>query len=364
MRPSAIISGPAEPGSAVTDRIRQQLAPVLDAITIESGNSVRFADLDPVSIPSSEQAPPTAAAAATHPLVEPLAQLIYNLAYARPLHTGARLFLDHGQKLPKIMETDAEFLSRLSAANCSRERWDSMWRVYELRENGGLSVEKRSTNRLVLAGQFIFNQTVARAPAIGENVSVYAPKESIGTQAGFYFAFGETISSDYDDAHLSRFYFNMNPDRVPWLIERLSVLLNRHRIAYRLKCLANPLFYERMDPVVLYVAKRFVPAFMRLFAGARNELADRLRDGTPLLTKPMLNGMGAADEPGGGFSFGQSRSRLLSEGVVDAWLAGDQSSNSRLWHISRRFRRSGLSLASPHLSEGAKDLYEWPSEDE
>jgi hypothetical protein len=114
---------------------------------------------------------------------------------------------------------------------------------------------------------------------------------------------------------------------------------------------------------VLYVARRFLGGTLRALAAEEAELSRHLRPGAPLFAKELFPGVGAADEPGTGESFGQARSRLLCEGVVDAWQRGLQTREGRIEAVAARFARVGLSLAAPHLNEGMADLYQWPQEE-
>jgi HopA1 effector protein family len=340
--------------------VQEQLAPLLQVVVIDSLQQVRFGELDPFliplpNLPSSAQT----AHADTEGLCTLLNQLIYNFAYARATSTATKAFI--ADNLGQVLE-DSAFVAILSAANRSRERWDRLWNVYEVREGGAISVEKRGSNKLVLPGHYLLTEAVGRPPSVGDSVSIHVPRESKGVQPGFYFAFGETVASDYDDAHLSRFYFNVGASEAAWLNTFVSTLLNRYRIPYRMKCLAQPGLYERRDSAVLYVAKRFVPVILKLLEDQRDVLTSHLREGVPLLTKQLARGIGAADEPGSSKSFGQSRSQLVSEGIVDAWVNGKQGVDARLEAIRVRFARNRLSLATPHLAAGSSDMYSFHGE--
>ncbi len=335
MRPATFLKSLSGPGRAQTfsKAAAEELAPVVAAVRIEAPDTVRYGDLDAVTIRAAEIA--AAVNSGSHPLVGALTSLIYHFAYARA-HTASPqdIVRNAGEALGNI-EPDTDFLAVLSAANRSRERWDPLWRVYQIGPGGLLSIEKRSTYRQATPGLYTFTDAPGRGPAVGDTVAIHAPKESSTVQPGFYFAFGETVASDFDDVQLARFYFNLAPGEVPGLLEWISTDLNRYRIPYRFKCLLQPALYDRRDPVVLYVAKRFVPAFLRLGGARKNSLEEKLRDGIPLFTKRMLRGLGAADEPGGGSSFGQSRTGWSrKESSPHGWR------ETRGWRPARADRRT------------------------
>lgn len=359
MRPATFLKTSDSSETAVAPHCAEQLDAIVACLRIEMPGTICYGDLDPIKI--VQTAPGSAFTPYGGPMTEALTNLIYHYGYTRAFTASPR---ELAHKLGEAVNVtpDMEFFSKLSVANRSRERWDSTWRVYQAGTNGVLSIEKRSTHREAIPGQYIFPNSPGRVPATGDYVSVRVPKESSIVQPGFYFAFGETVASDFDDALLARFYFNMTPDAVPELLEWLSTDLNRYRIPYRFKCLLQASLYDRRDSVVLYIAKRFLSPFLRLASARKSALESILCEGVPLFTKPLLRGLSAADEPGGGLSFGQSRSRLVAEGILAAWMAGEQSHKEKLDRIEARFRAAGMSLLTPYLNEGARDLYVWQSE--
>jgi hypothetical protein len=86
--------------------------------------------------------------------------------------------------------------------------------------------------------------------------------------------------------------------------------------------------YGRTDALVVYVGQRYFPMVARVVAQMRDKVP--LEASTPLFTKTLWPGIGAAIEPGNGESFGSHRSRLTAEGIVDAWREGAQESGARI----------------------------------
>ena len=75
--------------------------------------------------------------------------------------------------------------------------------------------------------------------------------------------------------------------------------------------------------------------------------------GAPL---PAL-GLGLAEDPGGGLSFGQSRCRIAAEGLVRAHAEGAQSPAARAERMAAAFRERGLDPLCPYLEPGSRDTY-------
>ncbi|NPD28200.1 T3SS effector HopA1 family protein, partial [Corallococcus exiguus] len=303
-------------------------------------------------------APAPGGAPGPHLLVEALWPRVYAQFYARPGSLS-------GQAAPLATDlltgpADPAFVARLSAANRSQTRWDSLWTVYQPGPQGALHVQKGDVHRLAGPEEYVFPVAPGRPPRVGDTVSLRVPRESIHAQPGFYYAFGETVPSGFDDVQLARLYFHAPPDSVPWLLEQVTGDLNRYQVPFRMKCLDSPANYDRADAVVLYVTRRYLPITLRLLSAHTEELTRRLKPGVPLFTREWGPGVGLADEPGTGESFGQSRARLVCQGIVEAWQRGLTSNEERLRAVMEQFDRLGLSLEKPYLSEGLVEVHPWP----
>ena len=372
MMPLQAFATPTKPPELVQDQppawLEARLAALLDATVIESPTRFRFADLDPFDLATpgplqmvdggrgglaTRGAP---GGFGSHPLAEIMWQVLYNYAYARSFW-GKAAQLPSGRT--ELM--DPAFIGELRAANHGRQRWDGFWTVQRADRDGSVHIEKAGNHRKASAGEYALATGPGRPVTAGDLVSCRVTSESTDSQPGFYFAFSETVASDHDDGHLVRLYFHLSPAGVPWLLSWLTRDLDRYRVPYRIKCLAQPALYDRCDPVVLYVAKRFLQPLLRILAQHRKALEEHLLPDVPLCSKPLLEGLGAADEPGNARSFGQTRSYIIAQGILDAWASGTDSRDMRLAYTSFRFRQLGLSLSQPHLSEGALDRYQWPA---
>lgn len=286
-----------------------------------------------------------------------LASVIYFVAYAR-IYEGGPFDLEAYQQ---ALTPDAAFSAGLTAQNPTATRWESGWKVFQLEQNGAAHVQKGDSAMLAQPGQYAFPGNYGRVPMVGEFVDILVSPESFTLQQGSYFAFGDTIASDYDFARLVRFYFNAPSQQAAWLLATIGAAFNRYFIPYRFKCAVDPAGFDRTDSVVVYLGRRFLSTALRLLVPLTDEFEARLRPGTPLFTAQLLNGVGAADDPGTGESFGQSRSRMLADGIVDAWEAGSSDLAGRRIAVEARFARAGISLQQPHLAQGLVDLYTWPA---
>jgi hypothetical protein len=344
--------------ASLHDQPCERVATLLDSIEILSDLTFRIgggADISAVQVPPMP-GPAAAAEKEASPgsilLRDALATLVYAAAYSR-VYDGGEIGMDI---LASRVVADRSFVARLSQANRSAERWDGGWRVYQADANGAMHIKKGDSATLARPGQYIHATATGAMPAVGAFVELFAPRESLVDQPSWYHAYGETVMSDHDNGRIGRLYFNVSASEAPWLVGALTGTLNRYAIPFRLKCPVDPGSYDRTDALVLYVARRFFPVVLRVLRPLAPELAARLEPGTPLFAMRLLAGMGAADDPGTGESFGQSRSRLVAEAVVATGI-GNGGRKPRKDALAASFRRLGLDIERPHLAAGLTDKY-------
>jgi hypothetical protein len=337
--------------------IRDELAPVLEALAIHSWNSFSFAGGQPVVMPPSPQhtVPQTAVGGAPTtpqwPLAAGIQATLYNECYVKrfPRRSPAE----------DATQPDPAFAQALSSNNLTQNRWDLNWRIYAVGLNGQLYLQKGEFQHTAMAGEYISQGTPLQP---GSQVDLWIRRESFQAQTGFYFVYSETPTDTWDEFELLRYYFHATPKSVPALLRYWTTELNRLRVPFRLKTLTEVTHYTRADAMVLYFARRYHPLAARLALGMPEDVAEGLRPETPLFARTLRPGVGIAEDPNNGESFGMHRCRLTAEGVLDAWAAGLQTVDARLRAIEARFRASQLDLDRPHLSPGSSELEDIPEE--
>ena len=330
----------AEPG--------QRLVVALEKVEIKSPVEFSFAGEKPIDVRTLQNAPVWGGAAQSGEdiLARGIQATLYDRCYAE--RRGAA----------GSAGADPAFAARLRAANAGRERWDRGWIIQQFGPNGQAFVHKGDRERIAMPGAFIFDGPPGMAPQIGSQVSLRAPCEALEAQPGYYFAFGETLDELADQLSLTRLYFHCASDGAPSLVGELTGALNRFQTPFQMKTPAAPALYARTDAAVLYVGQRYFPIVARIVAQVRKAIP--LEPATPLFTKTLWPGIGAAVEPGSGESFGSHRCRLMAEGIVDAWRQGEQGTHTRLAAIKQRFANEGLDLARPWLGPNGFDPFELP----
>ena len=337
--------------------IQEEIRPILEAIHVQSPAAFRFGNEAVQVAPSAPSLPGFPGHPLPQmPLIQHLQGMLYARCYMRRLHEGP---LAMPEQAPP---PDPAFVDRLSKANNSRQRWEGGWNIYAIGANGQLWLQKGDRQRSAVPGEFITSGVPGMPPQQGAAVSLLAHRESTNSQPGFYYIFGETLSDAWDEHALLRLYFHSTAEGAPDLLRYLIASLNRYQVPFRMKALVHPSMYQRADAVVLYTAKRYYTIAARIARDMPQDAAASLGSTTPLFTRELRPGIGMAEDPGNGESFGMHRCRLVAEGIVDAWMAGDQSVEGRLRAIAARFSTSGFRFDLPYLSPGSVDFEEIPQE--
>ena len=245
----------------------------------------------------------------------------------------------------------ADLYDDLSAANHTVDGWDSGWEIVT-RAQGGTVVRRGSRVRLLTSEEFCES---SGSEGSGGFMSLRILSEDIESQSAYYYAIGETLGDRYEDLVGARIYFNLTADGAVRWVECLTQSLNRHRVPFQFKVLRYQAFYSRVDGGILYIPRRYA-GFVGTMITAFRDHVGGVGVRTPMFTRRIARGIAIADNPAGGLSFGLSRMKLVSEGLVDAWHDGHSDVSARVDAITSRFRRSGLDPRRPWLSPGNTEI--------
>jgi Lanthionine synthetase C-like protein/HopA1 effector protein family len=175
---------------------------------------------------------------------------------------------------------------------------------------------------------------------------------------GFHLVVGRTLAPDSGGA-VARLYWHLRASDAPTFLRAAVGRLDREDLPFTLKVLNSPDLYGRADAGVLYLriadCARAAPALLALHAAHRS----RLREEVPRFTKRLAAGLGLAEAPGDGESFGLHRCRAVAHGVALAYTRGQRDAHSRVAAVARALHQHGIPLDRPYLSlESVDDLAE------
>jgi hypothetical protein len=160
---------------------------------------------------------------------------------------------------------------------------------------------------------------------------------------------------------MMRVYWNCPaPTAVP-LVGALTTTLERLAVAYTLKCPSISSLFDRVDSLVLYLGRDTWPAVNSLLRDVHASFNQRLRPTVPPLTLRLGRGAAAAQDPGDGQSFGQSRVRAVVDGLLSAADRRVVDVGGVTDVIGERLRAHGIDPARPYqdLDTTAGGLAPW-----
>lgn len=279
-------------------------------------------------------------------LQEQLYTHLYCRGYAAPLRWEARQ--------PQGISPLSSILQTLADANASRGYWSSAWVVRRI-EGAHIIASQDGVHLRVGPAHFLAEKDASILP--GTTVSLRFPKELPELSPGFYMATSNTELTQEDWKQLVRVYWNVTAKGAIGLVRGITSELNRAGLPFRLKVLKDLTYSTRCDVGVLYIRKTDYKAISNFLEGLYQTLADNLRQETPVFTMTLAPGVGLAEDPLNGSSFGLNRCLLLAEGMVGAYETGKRTVDQTIGCIENCFARAGVDWERPHLNPGSKELY-------
>ena len=244
----------------------------------------------------------------------------------------------------------------LIAANASRSRSYSGWRITNVTQSGRIEAQRGSSRRSFWPGEYLTFEGQGVPARAGGPAAIYVQRESTESQPGYYIALGEALADDSESTTV-RLYWNVMPICAPALLAAVTRDLNAFEVPFRYKCPVLVQGYHRRDAAVLYVSARYYEITAQLAARWAVDPRITLNPGIPLFTKWLSPGVALAEDPGNGESFGTSRCRVVAEALINARENKTLDPNEKLDAVKARFVHVGLDIDHPYLNVGSVDRY-------
>jgi len=273
-----------------------------------------------------------------------LAVVLYNRCYTESIFDP-----------PSTQTSEEDLTEVLTAANQSRATWDEGWKIDQLLDGGRILARKGGAARSFLPGEYLTHRGIGSGPEAGARVSILAPRGSAELQAGYYYAFSETVSEFDEGERTVRFFWNVTREGAPRLMETITRAFNRFQIPFRFKCPARASAYPRRDAAVLYFDARYYSIAALVAESVYARVRSWLDAGTPLFTKHLADGLAFAEDPGG--SFGENRMKILAAAMA---ASAGKPVEERLREVRKQFEQRGLSFDQPWLNPASVDRYDFP----
>ena len=191
----------------------------------------------------------------------------------------------------------------------------------------------------------------------GVAVSVPLPKELPALSPGFFMVLGATGSRSSPRRHTVRVYWHIAASGAPALVRALTSRLNAETVPFRLKVANHPIRFDRCDAAVLYLPIEAFEGVRAMLANVAETMASRLRPRTPAFTLTLAPGVGLAESPATGESFGEHRCRLLADGIVGADERGVAPGSSRVDAVIESLAENGVKIDAPYLEPSLDGLH-------
>ncbi|MGL5997488.1 MAG: lanthionine synthetase LanC family protein [Pseudomonas proteolytica] len=231
-------------------------------------------------------------------------------------------------------------------------RDEGTWQVLEQLGGGALAVQQRRVTRRVEPGEYLFDGVPAQAIR-GHHVQVRRVAWTVQLDPAFVYLSGEAAQDSCNEDCLVRYYLAPKPAQLGELIQNLTRTLEHACIPYLLKYPRDPRQWLRDDAVVLYIAARHAYSVHGVLGGCGRWLGKCLRGDALLWAKPLLPGLGFAQDPCDGHSFGESRCRALALGLLAAASQGTDVLASVQW----QFEQQRIDWQHPHLESDPGDRF-------
>lgn len=248
------------------------------------------------------------------------------------------------------------FLRQLSAANSGKGYWSAGWDVHAV--HGGV-VTVRGADVVLLVGS---NDCLIPRDSViepGMPVGLRFPKELFSISPGFYVAMGDNELVGDNSYPLVRLYWNLTAEGSIQFVRKATLALNRAELAFKIKTVNDPVRFTRCDAVVLYIRKTDYPKISKVMERIYPQISAYLKNAEPAFTKRLTAGVGLAEDPGNGESFGSHRCQILAEAMVQAYEQGEKSLLGQLQVVRKCFGENGIDIEKPFVNAATVDEYDF-----
>lgn len=276
--------------------------------------------------------------------------IIKNLVYSECYALKRRYQIDPIHKESSIEEDTDDFQNELIRNNKTLAREEEGWSIFKDLGNGYLEVVKFQQKEIV-AKSAIKSQMQNDTSTQKEVVTVHFSNGEINLQPNFYYVFGNKRLNSAEN--LVRIYWNIQSSGAATLVDKITTTLNHYQLPFLFKCLNKASLYYRRDPAVLYLESQYLNFLGKLLPDLYEVMKEYLEKDVPLFSYKYQPGIGMADSPNIGESFGLNRASLVAGVLVNSTFLSPESVISE---IDNTFKKHKLNQETPHLKSGVKKL--------
>ncbi|WP_449406200.1 T3SS effector HopA1 family protein [Massilia phosphatilytica] len=243
---------------------------------------------------------------------------------------------------------------RWNAPTARAPAWQGGWQARQHTDGG---VDAAQAGLRVHAPPGAWRPAAGTAGTADTAVDLRQSSGTFAASPGFYLVEGPPWAVD---SRLVRLYWHVSPAGAARLLAALTGMLADSGLPFQVKVLARSTAYGRADACVLYLDQAHFPVLAGELARIHARMRPWLDTAVPVYTHALAPGLGLAEQPPGGASFGRHRCTLLAR----ALCADDARSGApayRLERVRARFADHGVALAQPFLNPGSQGGYVLPA---
>ena len=287
---------------------------------------------------------------ALSPMVDVLTAFLYSQYYMRPSSSL--------RQTPADVVAARDFRRTLIHSSPHDEAWQPGFHFVRNASNG-LIVTRRKLTFLARTGSVrpLGGKGGPGDLRPGDLCSVRLGRQYRWQSPGFHLVVGSTEARHAEGTGV-RLYWHLRADQATTFLSEAVTRLDRAGLAFTVKVLHSPDLYRRADAGVLYLARDDVAVASAVVSALHDLCVTGLRPEIPRFTKHLAHGLGLAEGPSDGDSFGMHRCRTIAEALAVAYEGGLRDSRARIATVTDAFRRAGISLETPYLSTGSTDDYD------
>jgi hypothetical protein len=132
-------------------------------------------------------------------------------------------------------------------------------------------------------------------------------------------------------------------------MELVTRRLNAAGMPFRLKVVDDPEAFDRCDSAVLTFQRKDRVTALEHVRQLYEDVRSSLQGLVPGLTRRLAPGLGFAEDPGDGVSFGAQRCGLIAEALVEAHERGLGEEADRMAVVRAHLARAATTPETPHL---------------
>lgn len=248
-----------------------------------------------------------------------------------------------------------DLVQALRAAHAGSVRFEPGWIVRSSTPDGRVVAVRGPAARVLDPADYVAEQRPGLPPRPGEPVRVTGRRDSTTAQAGYWVTWG----ADEPRGAQVRLYWNAGATGAPGLVHAITAGLAHAGVAYTLKVPAVAEGFRRHDAVVLYLESAGLMHARQALLHTHAVCAALLEPAVPALTRRLARGLGLADEPTDGESFGTSRCRTIAGAMLPALRAGERDVQRLAALACERFAGLGHDPERLHLNPWTEADHAW-----